>query len=294
MSSQDEEQKILDSTDLLADKFAMPDSDSPGIKREADPEPEFVTKTAAPRTTWADKVKAAAPKSKPEPQVEVAGVTLPATSAQEASELKILHVRLHEMDASLQLLLAGRDGVRLRAANIERKIVDWTKLKEQDIFDLSVPIEIVDHDMPDYMRVEPKDSNFVLRWVFKMGRRLGPMKAKGFQFAMPEDIEGDLNIAMEIDANGRIQFDDVILMKCEKRLYFGMLRKNHERAVRMVNPKLVHQEAKARVEGDMRSGTMHKDDPDAGKLSVATGAFDHYANNESGQPKLNVYIPGEI
>jgi hypothetical protein len=198
--------------------------------------------------------------------------------AKDETDLDILNKRIRDMEAAIQLLVTGRDNIKLRAATIERKPIDWQKMNERDVFDLSSPIDVVDHQMPDYMNVECTDSNFVLRWVNKIPRRLGPMKAMGFRFCEKEDIKGELNIAIEANANGQFQFDDVILMKIEKRIYYGMLRKNHQRALNLVDPKKAHQTAKDRVVADMRTTSDGSGEFDkrvaANQLSVYSPHFD--------------------
>jgi hypothetical protein len=217
-----EEQQQLDS---MSDRFIMPED---GMVETQD-KPDFVTDEK--------------PRFKPKVPVAKADVDAPpvAVVADSQGELKVLNDRIRDMEKAMQLLKEGRDGIKLRAVAIERKPIDWNKIQEKDIFDLNVNIDTINHDMPDYMLIIPKDSNYVLRWVHKLPRRLGPMKAKGFQFAKAEDIEGDLNIALEVNANGQIQFDDVLLMKIEKRLYYGMLRANHKRAIEMVDQKKAHE-----------------------------------------------------
>jgi hypothetical protein len=166
------------------------------------------------------------------------------------------------------------------------KPIDWSKAKEADIFDMDVPIEVVGHELPDYMKVELKDSNFVPRWVQKMSRRLGPMKAKGYTFVKPEEIEGELNIAIEADENGVFRHDDVILMKIEKRTYYGMLRRNHMKALQMTDPKAAHKVAQDRIISDMQ--TARAEDRPAGTAPDTTrpGDFERYAEKN----KLEVYI----
>lgn len=202
---------------------------------------------------------------------------------QEESESKILNDKIKDMEAAIKLLVAGRDSVKLKAASAAQKPIDWNKMTERDIFDLSVPIETVGGDLPDYMKITLKDSNFVPRWVQKMPRRLGPMRAKGYTYVTKDEIEGELNIAVEPDENGVIRFDDVILMKIEKRAYYGMLRRNHERALSMVNPKTAHKVAIDRVETELRSAH-----PISESDQTRSGSYDKYA----GTNKMNVYAPG--
>lgn len=229
---------------------------------KAEEKPKITPKVLAPKVENSPTDKVAAKQEKQE----------------DTDDVKILNAKIRDMEAAIALLTAGRDNIKLRAAVAERKPVDWNKIVERDIFDLNCPIDIVDHQMPDYMNVEAVDSNFVLRWVQKMPRRLGPMKAMGYQFCVKEDIKGELNIAIEENVNGQFAFDDVILMKIEKRLYYGMLRKNHERAIKMVDPKAAHKTAKERVIADMRTSTDGAGEYDkraaANQLDVYSPYFD--------------------
>lgn len=213
------------------------------------------------------------------PKIATASATPKAETKAETQpedELRILNAKIRDIENTMKLLQLGRDNVKLRAAAIERQPIDWTKVSEKDIFELDMPVELIDHTMPDYMNVEAKDSSMALRWVHKMPRRLGPVKAMGFQFAHKEDIEGELNVAIEENADGRLQSDDVILMIIPKRIYFGMLRKNHEKALSMVDSSKKHKIEKDRVMNDIRN--------------VNPGDFDRYASRK----QLEVFIPGEI
>lgn len=281
MSNQDEELKELSKVqveaevdDTLVDRFLGLDNDN-GLNREE------ISVTQKPKKITFDKPKARVSEN----TVEVAKNTsvdndptiVEDYTAQEITETEILTNKIAQMEEAIRVLMRGRDGVKLTNQQVPKpKPVDWNKMTELQVFDLDVPIETFGHDLPDYMNVKLKDNNFSLRWVQKMPRRLGPMKAKGFTFVRKEDIEGELNIAIEEDENGVIRFDDVILMKIPKQQYFGMLRANHERALKMVDPKAAHKTAAARVINDMKSS------------EDGAGAYDKYA----GAKKLAVFTPG--
>lgn len=200
-----------------------------------------------------------------------------------AEELRLLKQQVTDATNAIKLLVAGRDNVKLVKTPV---VIDWTKMSEKDVFDMSVPIELVDHSMPDYMKVELKDSNFVPRWVHKMDRRLGPMKSKGFLFVTADEIQGELNIAISPNADGIFQHDDVFLMKIEKRKYFGMLRANHERALKMIDPRAAHKVAQDRVISDLSSAPNDGKQPNGRMDKTAPGDFGKY----SGANKLEVYI----
>lgn len=202
------------------------------------------------------------------------------------AEQKLLDKRIKDLERGIQVLMASKDNIMLRAASMPKVPIDWSKMSEKDVFDASIPMEIIDHSMPDYMKVEPKDPAYVLRWVHKLGRRVGPMKAKGFKFCTAADIEGEINIAIEVNADGRIQFDDVYLMMIDKATYYGMLRKNHLRAIAMTDPKKAHLFAKGRVEQELNNASK---DSDIANDKTMSGDYSRY---QSDKRKMDVYAPG--
>jgi hypothetical protein len=103
------------------------------------------------------------------------------------------------------------------------------------------------------------------------------MKAQGWTFVTKDDLATKLKIDLDTDENGVFRFDDVILMKCEKAKYYGMLRRNHERTLAQVNPKTAHITAKAQVQKDLAS------------TSDGAGEYQRYTS----LGKLEVYVPGQ-
>jgi len=249
-----------------------------GISREPVPTPEFVTAEASPRF----KPKVATP-----PATSSSSSSSSSGGGSGGEDLKILNQKLRDVEAAIALLSAGRDGIKLRAEVAKHEPTDWSKVSEKQIFDLSVPVDIVDHTMPDYMKVQAKNSNYVLRWVQKVPRRLGPMRAMGYQYCTKDDIEGELNIAIEPDENGVYRFDDVILMKIEKRIYYGMLRRNYMRALNMVDPKKAHITARDKVVSQMKESRA-EGSIDGRTDKTSKGDFDRYVDSN----KLSVYAPG--
>lgn len=269
-----EEQHILDAVDNS--RFIGLDQDL-GIDRPEVQEPQSTFKPKIPKSVVTNE----------ETTAKVNVKLDEALDTYKAEEKRILDNKIKDMEAAIKLLIAGRDGIKLKAAAAEQKPIDWNQMREQDVFDLSVPIEPVGAELPDYMKVELKDSNFVARWVQKMSRRLGPMKAKGYTYVTADEIEGELNLAIEPDENGVFRHDDVILMKIEKRRYYGMLRANHQRALAMTNPKAAHKTAMDRVMNDIKTGNTTDGVP---AEQIKSADFNQYLGGD--KPKMNVYAPG--
>jgi hypothetical protein len=207
----------------------------------------------------------------------IGGDSTNAPVADETKDELLLFQRIQELEKSLKAMEQQRVNlIPGPPPPVKRTALDYSKLDEKDIFNLDIPIEVIDHDMPDYVKVELKDTSYVARWVNKNPRRLGPMKARGWDFVKPEDLATKLKIDLNVDENNQFRFDDVILMKCEKARYFGMLRANHERALLQVNAKEAHKVAKTRVQNDLATT------PDG------AGTYQKYTN----EGKLEVYAPG--
>jgi hypothetical protein len=182
--------------------------------------------------------------------------------------------RIAEMERNLKALMEGKDGAKLKAKSEVKASIDFSKLSEKDVWDLNIPIQAIEHGLPDYLNVELLDSNYIARWVHKTPRRLGPMLSVGWTFVEPKDLANKLILEVKPNENGQYQHDDVLLMKLSKVKYFGMLRRNLLISQARVNPKTAHQIAKQRVITDMES---------AGRKD-----YDKY----SSEGKLNIYAPG--
>ena len=161
--------------------------------------------------------------------------------------------RIAALEKALLELKMGQAGIKLGTASAkDRKVkLDFTKLTEQDVYNLNIPIEIIEHQVPDYTKIVLKDQTYHPHWVQAHPARLGPMKAAGFTYVTKEDLAEELEMALEPDENGHFRFIDLIAMKCSKEKYFGALRKNYIRSVAQTNPKMVHMMAKQTVEASM-------------------------------------------
>jgi hypothetical protein len=203
--------------------------------------------------------------------------TVVASQTPEAEE-KATDARIQALEKQLAELVKGKHGVRVGPAQ-QKKEVDFTKLSESDVFNLEIPIDAIEHQVPDYTKVELLDQNYIPRWVQVHPARLGPMRAAGFEYVTQEDLAEQLILDLREDENGQFRFIDLVLMKCRKDKYFGALRKNYERAIAQTNPAKLHQKAKQGVEGMLANekddqGNSHKRD------------FQKY----SAEGKMEVYI----
>jgi hypothetical protein len=118
-------------------------------------------------------------------------------------------------------------------------------LTEKDI--LSDAIVALDLKMPNFLDVMPKDAVYSLRWVNRKyqgegGSRVEQCRALGFTNARPEDIDSPLSDRMTI-MDGAIVSGDLVLMKINKLILYGIFKANMIKANQIHNTKNVHKEA---------------------------------------------------
>lgn len=171
-----------------------------------------------------------------------------------------LQQRIKNLESELIKLRQGENGVKI-TKSATSKSVDFSKLKESDVFDLNVPIEAIVHDLPDSTLIKLKDPMYIGRWVNINPMNMGKRKAAGFTFVTQQDLlDGTLMMDLEEDENGHFRYNDVVAMKIPKIKYFGALRANHLRALAVVNQKKA-QEVGKRVAQDV---LQKERDPETG------------------------------
>lgn len=142
----------------------------------------------------------------------------------------------------------------------DRYITDFSNIGEESIFDLSVPIKVIDHTMPDFLDVKLKDKNFVARWIHTGQRRMGQARAQGWTYVTREDLETDLLVEITTDVAGHFIYTDVVLMKLTKNKYYGALRANFQRALNMAgNSNRLHKNMQDAIENEIEKAGFGED-----------------------------------
>lgn len=191
-----------------------------------------------------------------------------------------IRLRLLEINREIEKLKQAKNGVKL-APSSEKRVIDYSKLKESDVFDLDVPIEAIVHDLPDSTLINLRDPIYIGRWVNINPMNMGKRKAAGFTFVTKEDLsDGTLMMDLEEDENGHYRYNDVVAMKIQKERYFGALRANHLRAMAVVNRKKAQEVGKRVAQAELEKGV----DPDT-NLSYGRDYKKYAAEN-----KMEVYI----
>lgn len=267
MSKQDElDPKVASSMD---DIFRNPDSnetmDATKLAEEFENRPQTQPQT---------------PQQKFQPKVN--RVTKTENLTQIPSEDLVTEQRIKDLESQIKQLVAGMNGVKIGKIPEKPAPIDFSKLTEDAVYDLEIPIEAVEHELPDWLTIDLKDKNYTARWIHKTPRRLGPMLAQGWTYVEPEDLDpkSPLTKKLTTDVNGHFSYDDVVACKLTKAKYFGQLRRNHERALMQVNPKFHHERSKKAVEGALQNA------PAGGRPGK------NYADYVT-EGKLAVYVPGE-
>jgi len=152
--------------------------------------------------------------------------------------------------------------------------LDFSRLSEDDIYNLEIPIEARPFSTEDSLEVVLKDPMYIARWVNKDPRRLGAMLSKGFIYVTAEDLAQRLKTEVSADAEDHYIINDVVLMKISKEIYLPAQRAAHLRAVNTVDPRTAMKAARAYA-----TESLNKD----------TGG--EYAT-EAAANKVSVYTPG--
>jgi hypothetical protein len=283
MSNQEESKKVDLSSRLIENK------QNDGIQKNFGQILESITSEVGGAVKDTEETKKVGQTFQPKVGVKNTTTTETTSPLKNQTTETVTTERISELENMLRQLIAGQvSGVKVGSAPKKPAKLDFSKLSEKDVFDLNIPIEAVDHSMPDYLKVDLKDTNYVPRWVNRDPRRLGPMKANGWDFVKPDEIENSLTLAITTDENGQYRFADTVLMKCEKVEYFGQLRRNHLRALAMVDPKNAHLAAKAIIEGEL-TGAGNTDLNGNPIADDKTNAGDYQRYNNAG--KMKIYSP---
>jgi hypothetical protein len=220
-------------------------------------------------------------------QKEADAVKTKAAAVDIEAETRTNDQRIAELEEVLSQLksVQGVGGVKIVTPNPKAQL-DFTKITEKDVYDLSIPIEAIMHHVPDLTKIELKDKNYIARYINVHPGRMGPMKAAGFTYINKEDIE---SIAMDIqpDENGHYRYIDTVAMKCPKIKYLGALRANYERSVAVTDKNVLHRIMKNKTSEMLGSSEMSgpkENNPDYGKN------YKREANKYQSENKLEVYI----
>jgi hypothetical protein len=174
----------------------------------------------------ADAVKAAAPAPTVAP---VAAQSIPKQPTAEESA-KIVAEALANGGASnidLEKLVESillKKKVERQAATAPKE-PDWKNLTEAQAYSKDVYIPVIEHDIPDYMNIELKDTEYEAVWASRDQRRLGQLYAEGYEPIKAEHMRTGFHLPLKFDSEGLYVYQDVIAMRVHKRILYGKRRK---------------------------------------------------------------------
>lgn len=160
-------------------------------------------------------------------------------------------------------------------------VTDFKTLREDSIFDLNIPIQAIDHQIPEYLNVTLKDSNYEPRWIQTSSKRLGQARAQGWSYVTKEDLGAELGVEIEADSAGHFVYIDTVLMKMTKQKLYSQLRSNYLRAIQMTQQNKLHEQMKQAIENEIERSV----DPISGLPLGET--FRKYKDKHA----MNVYSP---
>lgn len=185
-----------------------------------------------------------------EPSKQVAPQTIQGTDASIN-----LEARIREMEANILKLKTERNsGVKITTPT--KKTLDFSKLSEKSVYDLTVPIEAIPQGYLDPTQFQLRDPNYVARLVSTNIRNMGVRKQAGFTFVTKEDLDFNTMPGLDIepDENGQYRYIDTVLMKIPKEKYYAALRANHLRAMAVSDQRKAHEAGKAVTEKEFEDG----------------------------------------
>lgn len=159
-------------------------------------------------------------------------------------------------------------------------VTDFSVLHEQNIFDLNTPIQAIDHQIPEYLDIKLKDSNFSPRWIQTSSKNLGTRRSQGWSYITQEDLAEGLKVEIEPDSSGHFVYIDTVAMKIPKAKLFSQLRSNYLRAIQLTQQSKLHERMKAAIEDEITNSSDERGMP-------LGESFNYYKEKNA----MNVYSP---
>lgn len=159
--------------------------------------------------------------TKPAAEAARTDATIPAKPAPVPSPIPGLN--MSEFEKQIDAVLAKRAADRKEAA--QPKEPDWSTLSEKEAMSTAIYIPMIEHDVPDYMNMMLKDTEYECVWASKDQRRLGQLVAEGYEFLKLEHVHPQFKVPLVFGSDGTYCYSDVICMRVHKRILYGKRRK---------------------------------------------------------------------
>jgi|SRR5271157_779166 len=167
-----------------------------------------------------------------------------------------------ELEKAVAAVLAKNRHAAVEAA--KPKEPDWSKLTEQDAYNTALYIPVIEHELPDYMNMKLKDTEYEVVWASRDQRRIGQLQAEGYEFLKPEHVSPNFKLPLLFDSEGLYRYQDVVAMRVHKRILYSKRRKGLEVSQRQLRNN--HRPPSTRVQNTFELG--ESPNPDFGSLYV--------------------------
>lgn len=157
----------------------------------------------------------------PDPNPVTVAPATPAASVA-ASMLKA-GVTVEALESEIDRILEERKKKRAEANKPQEP--DWINLSEQDAYRQDLYIPVIEHDVPDYMNMKLKDQAYEVVWASKDQRRLGQLKAEGYEMLTIDHVDPHFKLPLLFNSEGFYEYVDVIAMRVHKRILYGKRRR---------------------------------------------------------------------
>jgi hypothetical protein len=185
----------------------------------------------------------------PPPQVTQ---PLESSAAQLAKAVADSKVPLSDIEKIVNDVLNKNKTVRQEAA--KPKEPNWSTLTEAQAYNPAVYIPVFEHDIPDYMNMKLKDTEYEPVWASRDQRRLGQLLAEGYELLKHEHVAESFKIPLTFNSEGSYIYQDVICLRVHKRILFGKRRRALEISQQQLKRRGADAQIKAKlaqiIEGD--------------------------------------------
>jgi hypothetical protein len=131
-----------------------------------------------------------------------------------------------DLEAAVAAALKKLHAEKVEAARPQEP--DWANLTEQDAYKASIYIPTIEHDIPDYMNMKLKDTEYEVVWASKDSRRIGQLLAEGYEYLKKEHVHPSFKIPLPFGSDGHYEYVDVVCMRVHKRILYGKRRRGFE------------------------------------------------------------------
>ena len=123
------------------------------------------------------------------------------------------------LEKIIESILLRRKAEAVEAA--KPKEPDWAKITEKEAYGAGVYIPVIDHELPDYMNLKLKDTEYECVWASQDKRRLGMLLNTGYEYVKLEHIHPDFKLPLQFETDGLYKYMDVVALRVHKRILYG-------------------------------------------------------------------------